>query len=127
MDLAPDIFLSVSQNCPIFVLSFKPEQCSLQESLWAFLITFWVTPLMRLYSSASTRDCVLCNRLRASFRSLTWREYSSVQYGTLLVLPLGGVDLGMCREATSISEPMMLLWLTSMSSVTSSAVSRAGH
>src|SRR6218665_165769 len=28
----------------------------------------------------------------------------------------------MCREATSISEPMMLLWLTSMSSVTSSVV-----
>src|SRR6218665_2969614 len=123
LDLAPDIFLSVPQTCPIFVLSFKPEQYSLQESLWAFLITFWVTPLIRLYSSASPRDRVLCNHLRASLRSLTWRVHSSVQYGTLLVLPRGGVDLRMCREATSISEPMMLLWLPSMSSVTSSAVS----
>src|SRR6218665_2301948 len=123
MDLAPDIFLSVSQNCPIFVLSFKPEQYSLQESLWAFLITFWITPLIRLYSSASTRDRVLCNRLRASLRSLTWRGHSSVQYGTLLVLPRGGGDLGMWREGDSIREPKMVLWVTLMSSVTSSGVS----
>src|SRR6218665_3468538 len=107
--MAANILLSVPQICPSFVLSFKPEQYCLLEAIWASLMTFWVTLLIRLYSSASTEDCVLCNRLRPPVSSLTWRVHSSVQYGTLLVLPLGGADLGMCREATSICEPMMLL------------------
>lgn len=97
----PDLpeFRLVIKGCAVF---HPGEFC-------AFLMTFWVTPRIPQYSSASTGDPKFCNRLRTSVRWLTWRMQSSVQYGTFQVLPIWDLDPGMCLLATSISKPTILL------------------